>query len=1545
MSKSIKVTKRELNTRVENNKTKEMESMSYSEVVILNSINKEQGFSIAELLGKAEGGTQVLLKSEYDKREARRLAAQEEEKAKDKNIKEAELSREERAAEFKQRLEDDQSEKEARKSRRIRQREEAEIRLASLRAREEARRLESEARQLKHSRRKGTDKTDPTPKNKKQRREMIDLNIKFKTPSLKNSIERVMATQPLNYYMEKRFIRAWEAMTSEPTLTHSELSNKEVFKMVEEINALTEDTMSDVIANHTKLDDGDLSPTVNFVGLNLRVKDKDLLVNQELVSQRLGLAKEEDLTPYSTYFKADNKQEILPVESFTDMLIQVDISTQLESDAQTMSSKEHSRLAINTFAERMSLIGVKFDGAKLSDIRTLKVNDDKTVNVYELIDIKEEEKRKRAKNESKALRNNNYLTKDGYSVADSLEQVEEAGYKVYILGAVSPSSLRTGTAMFYDLSRFYTFLDKITFGASTIMLNKGEQTVNNAQKGISRLAQGHPSMVLTNPTISTTAYVADKISNDEGDYLDGKSWISTSGFVKALAGCGYELSEKDVTGTVLQCRPYSVNKVSSDVVASSFITEILLQLSDRSVYVINQGAVSEKDQELFNGLFERGENELRGRVVIITSDDEILSLGEGIIKDEESVEFILNKVEFATDLNGLKASYDLSRPSGYNVLAIDKPKQTGYAFMDSQSEAAFIFNNREKAKDVLTDLAIKGLEDIIADMNDVTPSVPSMDMFEDITYTTEILDKIAPVVVKNNKNMFIEKSRQYLDMVTKYCTRHNYKVKGANTVIQPDIAEIFGKRFIFDDEVYYPGLEDLCRRHDERFMEAVIVRNPAPVGYMYLKKSLLTFNRLRARINGSDLSESIKAELIRYYSNASKNVLFLPANEEVKDILAGADFDFDTAKLFVEKSLVDLVDDSKSIAYRNVSKMTINESMTNMGNHDIFSEMFYKSINTGNDSIADITLVATGIHALRDGLLNCNTDIEKEFAQKRLNEVLNSICDYNSSLKFGGGYTRYHELKDGVIEVAVDDESIMNFKEHVASSTFNTYEEVSDLVEDILAILVIQQGEVIDSAKTGTILMPLFSDTDKAKQACRELYRAKVSYEINPLYTREPKENQEEQHKLELAKAKNSGNVQTVYEEGMPIRKVFFSNNAVVKFSIPGGPTFSPCTKGKITRDIAVYALENIIPLIDEKVYNMADNRNAAYKKLVNAVMHDENLESADYTGRLVERKIKGQTVIVKETRHLGLDRSYAEFGYSRSSMSVGVKNFIKNIKSSYHDVLTSDMSSPQKKEFFQVLGNMVKIKLYQVQEAFQGRISLAGITEAASDYSNMASKLYPAEYIRFVCEIDNEDIIDFAGEKLTVVKGILNDGDQLQLVNGISDKAFAVCEKPLNGVYTVRVVDGVYYATTKITDIIGTREGISSRVAYSIYDGYTSFGKQYDKMEAMTKMVKTASDHVVYTNKYLEGADDFGNRSFDQTNLVTVNADTGEVISKVSTVSHHPGVMFGSNFHTDFGFAKTYEVNGIQRAKALIIGRIEQLPKKLTSNQTTLNNIKTTRR
>lgn len=513
----------------------------------------------------------------------------------------------------------------------------------------------------------------------------------------------------------------------------------------------------------------------------------------------------------------------------------------------------------------------------------------------------------------------------------------------------SPSQSRKSNITFKRINgrkNVQDALNELTYGAFEIMDGK-EMNLSGIVKGAARLSQYKAPQCLELAEVGTMAVFMGKFKNEAGnDYKDGSADIAADflaqAFNKALEG--YNFTTRSVLGIGVQIRPW-MSKVMAISKERAYIDEFVKTQGFESV-VIDRNNVSKEEQENFNLAFE-GKGDYKGKLVVVT--DKPLSW----------------KIDVMSDLNGIKAPWNLTKSSGLNLLDMTKGNHGNEANTSKQMLQTLIHADKDMGKNWISEQGKKHVEDAFNRTFTKGATPPSMKEMARPNLST-LAPKIAPTfAIEKHKRLFRSISKNFLKGVLRDTNKLSFRVDGGNYQIIPDFGMDFGVELLDKGEVFLSEAFEYFTENEtaKENMKVTLIKYPKICVTEFAQERVVGLEEMIEKIEASNMTERQKKVVKKAYQTIHSGIIVVPAIELYKNLLAGMDFDFDGLSAIFDKEFNSIVSLVKPIAVKIMDEAIKLEDKQIFGATSGWTA-FRNLVASANKSIGEITIMNDVIVAL-----------------------------------------------------------------------------------------------------------------------------------------------------------------------------------------------------------------------------------------------------------------------------------------------------------------------------------------------------------------------------------------------------------------------------------------------------------------------------------------------------------------------------------------------------------------------------------------------------
>lgn len=545
-----------------------------------------------------------------------------------------------------------------------------------------------------------------------------------------------------------------------------------------------------------------------------------------------------------------------------------------------------------------------------------------------------------------------------------------------------------------------------------------------------------------------------------GDILwDGMSKTRAGFYAEGLSrATGVRVKPAAVVGEMLQIRPWTIKAstlVEDDDAFKLFIKRSMA--AGRLVRFKRSELTADVQKKIAEGA--DGKGELAGKDIWIG--------------DNELPDMIF-------DRNALKTNFDFQSPGRFNVLDIAKPSPANTSM---QMLEKLMYKHRNDTLLLVKDLADEQIiKELVKDVIDRQVKVPE---FKDIAslWLNNVAGSIAPeYATKKDKAMFRSILKNLVKRFVNNINKLKFLIDGANLRLISDTAQLHGATNILKfGEVFSKDAEHFFKKSGlpESEWKVTVFKYPTMGMRECYTANVVSSAEIKKRIKALNVDQEIKSVLIKQYMTLSAAVLVLPAIEELKALLAGADFDYDGAtviynarfneiirrgnenpmivKITEEKvkkeapeagSLRDKL--HKQVAFKN------NESFNKeyVFSVENFAVTFIEQVLSGNKSIGETTNINSIQIYLMYNLAKAKEVFLKAFPEGTKQQYIGLVPE---EIEIDGVTCDLYKINAKIVEQLIQEMQSVEFSD----------ENLRKMLFDLNVIYRYYQETIIDAAKTG----------------------------------------------------------------------------------------------------------------------------------------------------------------------------------------------------------------------------------------------------------------------------------------------------------------------------------------------------------------------------------------------------------------------------------------------------------------------------------------------
>lgn len=458
------------------------------------------------------------------------------------------------------------------------------------------------------------------------------------------------------------------------------------------------------------------------------------------------------------------------------------------------------------------------------------------------------------------------------------------------------------------------FKDVMTDGASEYLIVDAEVDGKTLAQANNRLSQ-HDAPQTAFGRLGPVCWYLGKFRGEgenNFDHSDGLGYLTSEHFallLSQLSGSEYRFTAKSVEGIAVQMRPATC-KLLAWCVPGSVVKALMKRYGGDEPIVLMRSEITEEIQDIFVRIVRDKENipGWSGRnLVLVDTPIEKAWIQRGDWW----------RIQFFTDLNGLKAPYDLARDLDHGILDISHAPddiETG-AKTSSQLLTSLLSVDVAKTREGLAGAFSKLMDSKLEAYTREEGSVPTVDMFDKGQSLNQTLVSIAPVVAQKFYFPLLKSTaNRMVEGLTNKVGRLNAPVAGIYSKILPDPAVNFGVHLL---KIEKGGFLNVIHQGAAKagYTRGIGVKYPKQhhneFGKSIIHDVTWYINQVKAN---DELSDADKDTLVNMVSQLSEGVVIIPAYEDVMHMLAGLDYDGDAMTMFLEEWIVDMLWDVEPLA-------------------------------------------------------------------------------------------------------------------------------------------------------------------------------------------------------------------------------------------------------------------------------------------------------------------------------------------------------------------------------------------------------------------------------------------------------------------------------------------------------------------------------------------------------------------------------------------------------------------------------------------------------
>lgn len=498
---------------------------------------------------------------------------------------------------------------------------------------------------------------------------------------------------------------------------------------------------------------------------------------------------------------------------------------------------------------------------------------------------------------------------------------EDIHVHVYgLLGVSSPGQQKQGEISMYceNLDGFdaYEHLNTMTHGMYDLICQRyaGQHDKLKTLAQLStRISQFKAGMVRTKPIRGiaiTMAKIQDELGND---WMDGLQLFSAEGVARAFSDDQFTVLPSAVDGAAAQARPLIVNK-GLGLCMPTWCMLVILKSQDCDYEFIAQDELTKEQVEDYQNAVLWGVGPYVGKTLVILPT--FKKKNGSIMSDEEK----LMHIDAWVDLNVHKTVCDIRRPfTGFNVMGFDHGKKTveEEANTSNQLLASGLYADTPRTLEYMLNCTKKEADNIMANAVRMDGRrLTAKDLLGDLAMASQTA--YPEFAVRHWAPYFQDNLNKALEGFGTRLEKLSVSTDGIYLKIIPDLSHFFGINLLQYDaeegvcEVLAPQLSKEGKRR------AIAIKYPKMATDEFAKIVPIApedlVERARYHLEKGELTEEQFDVLQHLFYMLHDGIIMVPAIEELKNMLAGMDFDGDALVAYCDETLVDIIWAIKPVA-------------------------------------------------------------------------------------------------------------------------------------------------------------------------------------------------------------------------------------------------------------------------------------------------------------------------------------------------------------------------------------------------------------------------------------------------------------------------------------------------------------------------------------------------------------------------------------------------------------------------------------------------------
>lgn len=459
-------------------------------------------------------------------------------------------------------------------------------------------------------------------------------------------------------------------------------------------------------------------------------------------------------------------------------------------------------------------------------------------------------------------------------------------------------------------ARLYKYI--MSDGASEYLIREGEFSGKEMAQANNRLSQ-HDAPQTAFGKLGVVCWHLGKFRNEKGeDHTDGLGYLNAewfAGLLSALSDNRYHFKASAVKGIAVQMRPATC-KLLAWCVSSKVIKALMDRYSDQEPIVLMRDEITEEEQGAFVSV-------VRDKAKVDGWSGRNLIICDTQIEKDEILAGDYSRIQFYTDLNGLKAPYDLKRELDHGVLDITHASHDveNGANTSTQFLSSLMTENMGKTWKGLVGAFAKLLSKKESVFLKEDGSIPSVKMFDKGQSLNQTLVRMCPVLARK---FYFPLLKSVVDKMVEGLVNKvgnlNIPCAGIYSKILPDPAVNFGVHIL---KVEDGGFLNVIHQGASKagYTRGVGIKYPKQHYREFAKSVIHDVSWYIEQVKASDeLSAEQKDVLIDMVSQLSEGAVIIPAYDAVMHMLAGLDYDGDAMIMYLDEWMVDILWDVEPLS-------------------------------------------------------------------------------------------------------------------------------------------------------------------------------------------------------------------------------------------------------------------------------------------------------------------------------------------------------------------------------------------------------------------------------------------------------------------------------------------------------------------------------------------------------------------------------------------------------------------------------------------------------